>query len=319
MTGTAVHLQRILVLHDGALGDCVFAIHVATALRRQEGVGHVAMATRSPIARWASRHGIIDSARSLDDLAAHTLYAAAAEAPSATAEFIRSFDGILSFLGGPDAPANVKLSAVGRGKVWTVDPRCTTSTHITRQWLEQLRAQGLELDPSILGASTLSSSDRSLLRPRLAERLRSGDRSIVLVHPGSGGLAKCCPFDAALRLMDRLTGDGWSSAWMIGPDEVERFGPDYAHRWETVAPVLYEASVEAAADLVAGADAFIGCDAGMTHLAALAGVNTLALFGPTDPQVWGPLGPSVQLARLPDAAMMAPPDWVEEIARRVRR
>jgi ADP-heptose:LPS heptosyltransferase len=36
--------------------------------------------------------------------------------------------------------------------------------------------------------------------------------------------------------------------------------------------------------------AFVGNDSGITHLAAYFGCPTLALFGPTDPRVWGPIG-----------------------------
>jgi ADP-heptose:LPS heptosyltransferase len=36
--------------------------------------------------------------------------------------------------------------------------------------------------------------------------------------------------------------------------------------------------------------AYIGNDSGITHLAAYLGVPTIALFGPTNPRVWGPIG-----------------------------
>jgi ADP-heptose:LPS heptosyltransferase len=36
--------------------------------------------------------------------------------------------------------------------------------------------------------------------------------------------------------------------------------------------------------------AFIGNDSGITHLAAYLGCPTVALFGPTDPRLWGPIG-----------------------------
>jgi len=35
---------------------------------------------------------------------------------------------------------------------------------------------------------------------------------------------------------------------------------------------------------------FIGNDSGITHLAAYIGCPTIALFGPTDPRTWGPIG-----------------------------
>jgi heptosyltransferase III len=36
--------------------------------------------------------------------------------------------------------------------------------------------------------------------------------------------------------------------------------------------------------------AYIGNDSGITHLAAYLGVPTIALFGPTNPRIWGPIG-----------------------------
>ena len=39
-----------------------------------------------------------------------------------------------------------------------------------------------------------------------------------------------------------------------------------------------------------GIRAFIGNDSGITHLAAYLGCPAIALFGPTDPRTWGPLG-----------------------------
>lgn len=41
--------------------------------------------------------------------------------------------------------------------------------------------------------------------------------------------------------------------------------------------------------------AFIGNDSGITHLAAYLGCPTIALFGPTDPRMWGPIGRRVRI------------------------
>jgi lipopolysaccharide heptosyltransferase III len=43
------------------------------------------------------------------------------------------------------------------------------------------------------------------------------------------------------------------------------------------------------ADLLRGAALFVGPDTATTHLAAAGGTPTVALFGPTDPRLWGPL------------------------------
>jgi heptosyltransferase-3 len=44
----------------------------------------------------------------------------------------------------------------------------------------------------------------------------------------------------------------------------------------------------ALAALIAGAQLYVGPDTSMTHLAAGTGCPTVALFGPTDPRLWGP-------------------------------
>ena len=43
--------------------------------------------------------------------------------------------------------------------------------------------------------------------------------------------------------------------------------------------------------LMRGAAVFVGPDTSVTHLAAAAGCPTVALFGPTDPRLWGPWPP----------------------------
>jgi ADP-heptose:LPS heptosyltransferase len=45
--------------------------------------------------------------------------------------------------------------------------------------------------------------------------------------------------------------------------------------------------------VLAQASLFVGQDSGVTHLAGLMGVRTVALFGPTDPARWAPSGPKV--------------------------
>lgn len=53
------------------------------------------------------------------------------------------------------------------------------------------------------------------------------------------------------------------------------------------------------ADLLRRAALFVGPDTATTHLAAACGTPSVALFGPTDPRLWGPL-PSSGLERAYD-------------------
>ena len=58
----------------------------------------------------------------------------------------------------------------------------------------------------------------------------------------------------------------------------------------------------ASARLAARAALFVGADTGPTHLAAAAGTPTVALYGPTDPARYGPVGPRVRILRDGSAA-----------------
>lgn len=260
----------------------------------------VTVAARSSIVQWAKRNGLIDEARSIEESGLHTLYRSAADLPEQTIRILRGFDRVVSFLGGRSEIITRRLADTCDGEVYPIDPRPAPglATHIVQQWADQLRGYGLAVE--VQSAARFEIGDWRALHHRLCSRIGVSTDKIILCHPGSGGLAKCCPLDALETLVAAVRKRGWYPAWMIGPDEMERFGGEYAGRLERTAPVLYEESIEVAADFIAGADAFVGNDAGMTHVAALAGAYTVALFGPTEPKVWRPLGPNVYVCELPD-------------------
>ncbi len=75
------------------------------------------------------------------------------------------------------------------------------------------------------------------------------------------------------------------------------------------------------ARLAARAALFVGADTGPTHLAAAAGAPTLALFGPTPPERFGPVGPRAAVLReSPAAYNRSGGRWpVEDVREAVRR
>jgi ADP-heptose:LPS heptosyltransferase len=99
-----------------------------------------------------------------------------------------------------------------------------------------------------------------LAGPALPDRWSPGSSDVV-VHPGSGSAKKNWPhFD---ELMGR------SSAIKLLPQNL---------------------SLVELAGYLCRCGAFVGNDSGITHLAAYLGCPTVALFGPTDPRMWGPIG-----------------------------
>jgi heptosyltransferase-3 len=106
----------------------------------------------------------------------------------------------------------------------------------------------------------------------------------VILHPGSGGRAKIWPRFAELaRALP-------AAAILLGPCE---------NPLNTGNAVLENLSLADVAEQLRNCRVFIGNDSGITHIAAYWGTPTVALFGPTDPAVWGPLGRRVRVLQRP--------------------
>ncbi|MFO7784872.1 MAG: glycosyltransferase family 9 protein, partial [Desulfatiglandales bacterium] len=106
-------------------------------------------------------------------------------------------------------------------------------------------------------------------------------------------------------LIDRIAGaGGWAGAReitvLLGPaeEELRREFDDRALTRDI--RVVSSPDMEALISLLGGASAYAGHDSGITHLSAMLGTPTVALFKGTDSRVWRPLGPAVQVLELID-------------------
>jgi hypothetical protein len=138
----------------------------------------------------------------------------------------------------------------------------------------------------------LSKSEQSDAR-RLLHGL--GLDSPILLHPGAGAAWKRWPVERYAQLADQLSDEGFPIAVIEGPADQEATA-EFRSLTTGAHPVLSELSVRSLASILANSALFIGNDSGVAHLAALAGAPVIALFGPTDPSNWAPIG-NVSLLR----------------------
>lgn len=89
-------------------------------------------------------------------------------------------------------------------------------------------------------------------------------------------------------LLDALVKRGIEVLATGGPSESERRYLDEV--WGNTSAIRLDGkcSWQELSGLLAGACVFVGPDTSVTHLAAAVGCPTIALFGPTDPRLWGP-------------------------------
>ena len=139
------------------------------------------------------------------------------------------------------------------------------------------------------------------------DRIGSGPREI-LAFPGAGWREKRWPLDLWIELARYLTADGLTVALLFSPEEsalCQQAGVRLANAaGRGGEAALVSCSITRGAELLArlaGAHAVVANDSGAAHLAAALGVPTVAIFGPTNPRICGPLGPRVRILRAPCA------------------
>ncbi|HET6897513.1 MAG TPA: glycosyltransferase family 9 protein, partial [Vicinamibacteria bacterium] len=121
----------------------------------------------------------------------------------------------------------------------------------------------------------------------------------VAIHPGSGAPRKNWPAQRFAALAERLAA-GQRFLLLEGPADGDSAAPASglpgAVRARDLPPRVLGA-------VLARAGLYVGNDSGVSHLAAAWGAPVLALFGPTDPAQWAPVGPRVTVLRARDEKM----------------
>lgn len=286
---------RALLIHAGAIGDSIMALRVVAALR-SSGYGQVVVLGRSLFAELISPPDGPDGVWDLDVGGFHSLFSDHDDIPTWLAEKLRGFDLAVDMLSGPTGKVPKLLASLGIPRVVAIDtqPRPTWERHLTEQWLSDLHANGLsnQAGPPRI---RVPEGERLAAHRRLAELLNTANPAAYLLHPGSGGRAKCWPLKNFVALAEDLRSAGRQPVFLIGPVEQERFPRDEVERLRATAPLIESPPLRETAALTAAAACYIGNDSGIAHLAAATGTRTLVLFGPSNSTWYAPQGPQVTI------------------------
>jgi hypothetical protein len=310
-----------LVLQPGAIGDCLLTLPLIRFMKEQLGLGSVAVLGHTDYVGMFPVRTCADGIRSIDTVDLHRLFVKPKDFDLADADpLISTFAGyswIVSFLGEPESnfeqnliyTANCSTSA--EVITLTLKPPKGHCGHIADYYIEQFVEQC-----ALTLARRSASKYTNLVRPTSADKRtgrdlldQAGERSdqrTIVIHPGSGGRSKCCHLDNLLAAAEEL-GNNASIVFLLGPAELERYDGATIARLRKAGKCLSGLSLAQVVAVLSCADIFIGNDSGITHLAAQMGVRTVALFGPTDPTVYGPVGPMVEILQGPKTTFSRKP------------
>ncbi|HSO71873.1 MAG TPA: glycosyltransferase family 9 protein, partial [Thermodesulfobacteriota bacterium] len=127
------------------------------------------------------------------------------------------------------------------------------------------------------------------------------------IHPGSGGRSKNWPLEIFLTLADVLKAEGRCRPFFILGTVEEDISPPIAETIQARGfPLVRHLPLNVLAGLLEISAGYLGNDSGVTHLAAALNLPTFALFGPTDPGLWGPVGKRVVILRSDDPGVPGP-------------
>ena len=301
-------MRRLLVIRPGAIGDTLLVLPVIQALKAQYQFTHCTLVGNAAVLPLTLASGIVDETFDYEQARWGQLFSERGITDSGLQTLLASFDMVICWLRDDTGTVAHNLTAVGISQVVVTPGRPPEGDHLHIVFY-LAASTGLDLSLPDLRDFHLTLPSQKLSSQMSDEQ----NASFVVIHPGSGGARKCWPHEKYRALIEQLWERDQDVLVLLGPAEQDQWallhselGTNEQHRLN----FLVNAPLVALAGNIQMCKCFIGNDAGITHLAAMLGLPTLALFGPTDPRIWHPVGRSVvimyepELKRLPVAMVL---------------
>lgn len=269
--GKISHYKKALFLKGGTLGDIILIAPVIKAFKEKFN-SYVTLACRSEIKKIFQMCNLIDKHMDIESSIFLPLFIKSDEPSYDLKNILSEYDLVCAITSKPlDIAEQLKLHF--NGEIISVQARIPSdiATHATLYIAKQL-------EPLI---SCEEVKKIKLNLPVIYQPYEKKD--YIVIHPGSGSKKKNWPIEKFIKLADILARYNLHIVFTLGEAEIEL---------EKNIPIKYETFVMpnllSLAQLLANARCYIGNDSGITHLAALLGTLSIALFGPTDPKIWAP-------------------------------
>ena len=282
-------MHRILVIRGGAVGDTIVTLPALGALRQAFPGAIIELLGNPQRAVLAQHPHYVDRITDLERWDLYRLFSQSPTLSEIMVTFLSACELILSYLPAPDETFATNLRRYCQGQVLTWRPHPPAMVHITDHLLQPVIRLGhqpydacphVPLDPTAQEAAA-----------QFWHTMGLPTQGVIAFHPGSGGAYKLWPMAGWKQVMAWAAQQGIPGLLISGPAE-------QAHEtrfWHTTDmpcwPHAHHLPLPHLAAILARCQAVVGHDSGITHLAAAVGTTTLALFGPTDPFVWGPRSP----------------------------
>jgi heptosyltransferase-3 len=286
-------MNSILVVRGGAVGDFVLTLPVLSALRQRFPGSRIELLANPAFGAVAVEFGLAGNVRDLGSLSFAPLFAPAGKCSTEIATWLAGFDLIISYVYDPEHIFEANIRGVSSATYIAGPHRPDEQANIHASVQLSKPVQRF-LPDSFDAAGWTFDLERSI-------------SNTIAIHPGSGSSHKNWPEQNWRRLLEQLVQTTELSFLVIG-GEAER---DRLPKLANIIPssrreVALELPLVDLIRLLKRCRAFIGHDSGITHLAAVVGVPCVALWGPTNAQIWKPLGARSRIVRDPGGLGVLP-------------
>ncbi|MHB8595632.1 MAG: glycosyltransferase family 9 protein [Ktedonobacteraceae bacterium] len=311
--------MRIIIIRPGAIGDTLLTLPAIEKLRKHyedpehpvyPERPHITFVGNAAVLPLLLASGLVDETYNYDEVRWSALFATNGIRNAALRDMLRQADRVICLLRDPDGIVMRNLSAAGVNRITIAPGR---------------PEEGKGPHEASYLASTMGvrffEDERFTLRlnvpPLNVPPQKPGQRRAVAIHPGSGGAQKCWPPASFAAVISRLWQRGTPITLLSGPADVQRLQEVLQHlpadiNSKTLTILDNLPLLEVARHLLS-CSRYLGNDAGITHLAAMLGIPTLALFGPSNPAIWHPIGRYVEVISDPDLEHLSVHSVIERI------
>jgi heptosyltransferase-2 len=301
------------------LGDLILTLPTLRLLRGRWPDAHIEILGHPRLAEIAVNRFYLDAARSVNHGPLSAFFTPRAVLDPEWMDYIGDFDLVLSYFYDPDGLFEQNLKRCNPVQVLTYAPRVPDDFQrpAARHFAGMVEPLGLALGNDASSEVFPSPDDVAGARAFL-EGVKPGAR-LIAIHPGSGSEIKNWPKEQWAGLGRRIAAEVPGAMLLLIEGEADAEPAEFlAAAWKESPHVrarLLPLPILAA--LLREAELFLGHDSGITHLAAAArkDLPVVALFGPTNPEVWAPPRPGVRVLRGDPTIRNISPEDVYKAAR----
>jgi ADP-heptose:LPS heptosyltransferase len=303
---------KLLIIRPAALGDTLMLMPAIAQLR--------ASAEITLVSRYPGLYFFRSYAHSCIDYEGpgwHRLFLE--EGDDAPNPIFSKVDRVVAFLRDPDKSVINNLTTYlppASVHLFPAFPPKRDKVHVAFYLARCLQRAGLPIDPR-------TSLEEACKRPLLGGKDPSIQQNKIIFHPGSGGKDKNYSPDFWLELIrafrKSLFNEKTKFNLLLGPAEEQLLSYYRKSLGDGGKEMVFAPEKEKLKPLLIQATLYVGHDSGITHLAAMLGTPTVALFKNSSVYQWRPVGPAVKVIKSKESSQRLIARIIDEGKKRMKR